>query len=304
MTIRQSAIALTLSLGMIFGVSLPSLAGDPFRQTDARNIGTKTAAAFEEIFKKGNYTQAKVYLLEATKGEKVDPLTYAMLASMAYTDKDWDNLKVYATQTREAAEALKSQDPLRYNIYLGVGKFLEGTYIFKTDGPVSALPLLQQVFQAVEKAEAIAPNDPELNLIKGFFDLMLAVNLPFSSPQDAIARFESYAAPDYLVKRGIALAYRDLKNYQKALEFIDQAIATTPDNPELEYLKGQILRSMGKKEKNVSTLKQALEYYNRVLPKQEQLPQPVQVALRYEHRKIQGEISELEGKPAAQSLKP
>jgi tetratricopeptide (TPR) repeat protein len=289
---------------MVIGLHQPGLAGDPFRTDNARDLGDKTEAAFEEIFKKGNYVQAKVYLLEATGQGKGDPLAYAMLASMAYTDKEWDSLQDYAQKTLKAAENLKAKDPLRYNLYTGVGKFLQGAYIFTKDGPVAALPMLQQVFQSIETAEQIAPQDPELNLLKGFFDLMLAVNIPFSSPQDAIERFQTHAAPNYLVKRGIALAYRDLKDYGKALQFIDEAMAETPDNPELEYLKGQILRSLGKKEKNVATLKQALEQYNRVFPKEEQLPKPVQVALRYEHRKVQGEISELEGSITPQSQTP
>ena len=297
MKIKPMAIAFSLSLGMVLGLNLPSLAGDPFRTKDVRDIGDKTEKAFDEIFKKGNYTQAQVYLQEAiTQGEN-DPLVYGMLGSMAYSDKDWENVKVYGEKTLKAAEALKSKDPLRYNIYTGVGYGLQGTYRFKTDGPVSALPLLQQVFQYIETAEQIAPNDPELNLLKGFFDLVLAVNMPFSSPQDAIARFQSYAAPSYLVKRGIALAYRDLKDYNKALQYINEALAATPDNPELEYLKGQILRSIGKKDKNIAALKQALEQYNLVFPKQAQLPPPVQTALKYEHRKVQGEISELEKSP-------
>jgi tetratricopeptide (TPR) repeat protein len=97
------------------------------------------------------------------------------------------------------------------------------------------------VFQYLETAEKANPTDPELNLLKGYMDLILAVNLPFSSPQEAIERLETYGSPDYLVDRGIALAYRNLKQYDQALQFIDNALKATPNNPELMYLKGQIL---------------------------------------------------------------
>ncbi len=78
-------------------------------------------------------------------------------------------------------------------------------YVFQTEGAVSVIPRLQQVFQYLETAEKVNPTDPELNLLKGYMDLILAVNLPFSSPQEAIQRLETYGSPDYLVDRGIAL---------------------------------------------------------------------------------------------------
>jgi tetratricopeptide (TPR) repeat protein len=159
---------------------------------------------------------------------------------------------------------------------------------------VSAIPRLQQVFQYLETAEKANPTDPELNLLKGYMDLILAVNLPFSSPQEAIQRLETYGSPDYLVDRGIALAYRDLKQYDQALRFIDNALKATPDNPELMYLKGQILRIQGNTDKNTGSLKLALDYFNNALKKQEQLPESVKKQLNREHRKVQEEIKSLE----------
>ncbi|PSF38107.1 hypothetical protein C7H19_06450 [Aphanothece hegewaldii CCALA 016] len=293
--LTKIACACSVSLTILTGVLPPSLAGDPFRNSNPRDIGDKTEAAFDELFKKGNYKAAEEYVIVATQTEPNEPLAYAMRASLAYTKKDMEGLKNYANKTIEVAQNLSDKDPLRGNLYLAVGHFLEGGYIFQTEGPVSALPRLQKVFQYLETAEKVNPDDPELNLLKGYLELMLSVNLPFSSPQQAIERLETYAAPNFLVDRGIALAYRDLKDYDQALKFIKEALQETPDNPELHYLTGQILRSKGRKEKNVALLKQALDYYNQAFKKEDQLPEVVLKSLRYEHRKVQAEISDLEG---------
>lgn len=296
---KSIAIAASVAVTLFSGWGNPSLAGDPFRTTNPRNIGDKTEAAFQQLFEKGNYTQAKIYLMEATETEANEPLAHAMRASLAYTEKDWETLKTYADRTIKTAEQLKSKDPLRGNLYLAVGNFLEGAYIFEKQGAVRAIPRLQRVLEYFEAAEKAAPNDPELNLLKGYLDLMLAVNLPFSDPQQAIERFKTYASPKILVDRGIALAYRDLKQYNKAIEYIDKALAVYPDNPELQYLKGQFLRSQGKQDKNLNFLKQALEYYNLAFEKESQLPETILISLRYEHRKVQEEIQQLD----AQALK-
>jgi tetratricopeptide (TPR) repeat protein len=297
-------LRLDLTKKIAFGVSVavmvmvnwinPGLAGDPFRKTNPRPIGDQTEAAFNAIFKEGNYIEAKKLVVAATEQEPQEPLSHAMRASLAFTDKDWDTLKTYAAKTKEAAKQMQGSDPLRANLYLAVGSFLEGTYVFQTEGAVSAIPRLQQVFQYLETAEKVNPSDPELNLLKGYMDLILAVNLPFSSPQEAIQRLETYGSPDYLVDRGIALAYRDLKQYDQALKFMDNALKVTPDNPELLYLKGQILRIQGNTDKNPSSLKLALDYFNNALKKQEQLPEAVKKQLNREHRKVQEEIKSLE----------
>lgn len=293
--LTRVAIASSVTLTLLTSGIHSSLAGDPFRNSDPRNIGDKTQAAFDQLFKQGNYKAAQEYAIQATQSEPHEPLAYAMRASLAYTNKDMEGFKNYADKTIEVAQKLSDTDPLRGNLYLAVGYFLEGGYIFQTEGPVSALPRLQKVFQYLETAEKVNPDDPELNLLKGYLELMLSVNLPFSSPQQAIERLETYAAPNFLAYRGIALAYRDLKEYDKALQFIKEALQETPDNPELQYLTGQILRSKGRKEKNVDDLKQALDYYNLAFKKEDQLPEVVLKSLRYEHRKVQTEISDLGG---------
>lgn len=293
MTARLSApkrISIALSCAFTVTLSLwgsPILAGDPFRSSNPRDIGENTEAAFEAIFQEGNYPQAKRYLSVAEANETDEPLAYAMRASLAYMDKDWETLKAYARKTLQAAQQLQSQDPLRGNLYTAVGHFLEGAHTYKTEGAVGAVPKLQKVFQYLDEAEKKAPNDPELNLLKGYLELLLAVNLPFSSPEQAIEQFEDLAAPDYLVDRGIAIAYRDLEEYNKALQYVNQAIQATSNNPELYYLKGQILVEQGEQKNNSSLVKQAVENFDKALEKAEQLPKSLTKQIRRERQKAQ-----------------
>lgn len=298
---RQLALAIStaLTISVNFGGS-GALAGDPFRKSNPRNIGDKTEAAFEAIFLEGNYVEAKQRVLEAEKSEAGDPLIYAMKASLAFDEENFTAMKVASDQTLVAAEKLKGKDSLRGNLYLAVGNFLEGAYIFKTQGPVGAVPKLQQVLQYLDAAEKISPQDPELNLLKGYLELILSVNLPFSSPEQAIERFEKYAAPDYMVNRGIATAYRDLykqkmkaKQYDgaqqylvKANQYLDKALQKSPDNPELQYLKGQFLLTQGKDNKNLSLVKQSIPYFEKAKQKEAQLPRTVRTSLNHDYNNV------------------
>ena len=124
-------------------------------------------------------------------------------------------------------------------------------------------------------------------------DLLLAVNLPFSKPEQAIERFESYAAPNYLVERGLAVAYRDLKKYDKALKYADKALDSAPDNPEHYYLKGQILRQIGKKQNNLKALEEAQENFEVALERSETLPKFVLKTLKREDRLTKEKIAEI-----------
>lgn len=290
--------AMTVALSLWSG---SALAGDPFRSSNPRNIGDKTEAAFEAIFRDGNYLQARQYLLEAKKTEANEPLVYVMQAYLAYFDGDLETLKTSGSKTLQVARQLKASDPLRSNLYVAVGTLLEGAYAFKQQGPVGAIPKLQEGFEYLDAAEKVAPNDPELNLIKGYSDLILSIYLPFSTPEQAIERFEQYAKPDYMVDRSIAVAYRDLKQYDRALSYMDKALQVSPDNPELQYLKGQILRSQGRKTQNVSLLKQALPYFEQAKKKEKQLPKSVQISLNHEYNAVQTEIKEVEGKTRAKN---
>jgi tetratricopeptide (TPR) repeat protein len=254
----------------------PLMAGDPFRSRDTHKIGEQTEAAFKAIFQKGDYPAAERYLQKALTTEVDEPLAYAMKASLAYGNKDWATLDNYSQKTLETGKKLIPSNPLRGNLYTAVGYFLDGAVILTREGTVNgasqALSRLRKVFEYLDRAEAISARDPELNLIRGYMDLMLAVNLPFTSPDEAIDKLERNAAPDYLVDRGIALAYRDLKQYPQALEYVNRALKATADNPEIYYLKAQILHEQGKKDYNQSLIRDAIANFDQALAKKSQLP--------------------------------
>ena len=261
---------ITTGLAICFNLlATPLIAADPFRNNNPQPIGDKTEAAFKALFIEGNYKQASDYIEQALSSEPNEPLAYAMKASLAYLLEDWGTLKTYATKTRETGEKLMATNPLRGNLYTAAGHFLEGGSLFSEEGTVKgtpqALAKLRQVFQYLDTAEKISPQDPELNLLKGYMDLMLSVYLPLSEPSEAINRLQNYAAPSYLANRGIAVGQRNLKQYQQALQSLDSALKETPNNPELHYLKGQILFSLKK-------YPEAKENFQAALAKPDQLP--------------------------------
>ncbi|MCL6432712.1 MAG: tetratricopeptide repeat protein [Leptolyngbyaceae cyanobacterium HOT.MB2.61] len=288
-----SATVISLSLWVY-----PSLAKDPFRTGDARAIGDRTEAAFKAFFEQGNYPAAARYLQQADPNE---PMTPAMKASLVYIDwqgeKDPDKkaalleeFHTYAGQTRTAAQALLGKDPLRGNLYLAVGHFLEAGYIVLKEGTVKGTPRglseVQQAFKYLDAAEAQSPNDPELNLVKGYIELLMALNLPFSSPSQAIERLNKYASPRYLADRGIALGYRDLNQPSKALEAVDRAIQATPNNPELYYLKAQILVKQGNNRDSIALFQKALD-------KKNQLPPALVRQIQREHDRTQRRLQNI-----------
>ena len=267
----------------------PVLGADPFRTQQSRNIGKQTEAAFNAIFLYGNYKQAQEYVKQAINKEPEEPLGYAIKASLAYTSNDIPTLETHSKKTLIAAKNLVAKDPLRGNLYSAVGYFLEGSVILLQDGTVKGAPQalrrLRQVYQHLEQAEAISPRDPELNLIKGYMDLMLAVNLPFSNPEQAIERLQKNAGPQFLVDRGIAIAYRDLKKYDKALGYANRALKATSENPELYYLKAQILREQGQRRNNPQTMQEAIKLFDKALEKKNQLPEQMVKQISRERRK-------------------
>jgi tetratricopeptide (TPR) repeat protein len=285
--VRFAKAVFTTLIVLNLGIN-SSMAGDPFPRSQPRDIGDNTEAAFKAVFKQGNYQAGQKYLQQAISAEPNEPLAYAMKASLAYTNEDTSALESYSTKTLDTAKKLISTDPLRGNLYAAVGHFLEGAVILTREGTVSgapkALSRLREVYKHLDKAEAISPKDPELNLIKGYMDLFLAVNLPFANPQQAIQRLEENAGPQYLVDRGIAIAYRDLKNYPKALEYANRALETTSDNPELYYLKAQILRNQAKKQNNPEINKQAIAHFDKALEKKSQLPASLVKQIESERR--------------------
>ncbi|GET42644.1 Sll0314/Alr1548 family TPR repeat-containing protein [Microseira wollei] len=293
--------AFAITLGAF---SLPSLAGDPFRANSPRPIGEKTQQAFNAIFLEGNYREAAEGLLQQAEAiEPNEPLVHAMQASIAYTDwqankKDTallETVKSYAIKTGETAERLKTTDAVRGNLYTAVSHGLEAATILEEEGSVrgaaKALGKLQQVYGFLDAAEKEAPQDPELNLIKGWMDLLIAVNLPFSDPTGAIARLE-VASPSYLANRGIAVGYRDLKNYDEALKHVDRALEAAPNNPELHYLKAQILVRQAEKNKLPDQRHAAKADFAAALTKSNQLPKGLVAQIFFEHCRNQRRIDD------------
>lgn len=269
------AIATTTLLTLI--ATSPSKAADPFRTTNPHPIGDQTEAAFKAIFQDGNYKAAQGYLKQAQVSEANEPLAHAMQASLAYSvDKDLTSFSLYGNKTLETAKQLINTDPLRGNLYVAVGYFLQGASILARDGTVrgtpEALSKLRLVYEHLDKAQSVGANDPEINLTRGYMDLLLAVNLPFSNPEQAIERLEKFAAPKYLADRGLAIGYRDLEQYNEALEAVNRAIEGTANNPELFYLKAQIQADYSKKANDQSMLRASLENFDKAIAKKAQLP--------------------------------
>ncbi|MEM8605006.1 MAG: Sll0314/Alr1548 family TPR repeat-containing protein [Cyanobacteria bacterium P01_H01_bin.121] len=272
----QGATLIALLLG---GSATAVLAGDPFRTSSPQSIDATTEAAFRAMFEAGDYAQAAGYLAEAEESGAADPMAYGMLASLAYLNQDWGAIQNYANQTLTAAKNLESSSPLRSHLYQAIGHFLEGAYILSPagSGTVAGVPAalgkLQQVYRELDRAEKIDATDPELNLVEGFMNLMIAVNLPLVSSDDAIAQLDQHAQPQHIAQRGIAVAYRDLKQYDAALAKVNAAIAANPsENPELYYLRAQIIVGQGLAAENLDLLNTAQADFRRALARSSQLP--------------------------------
>lgn len=264
--------------------ALPALAGDPFRPTNPHEIGDATEAAFKALFYEGNYTAAKTLANQAIAAEPGEPMNYAIVAALEYLDQDLNSLLEQAQRTQDVANALKATDPLRGHLYTAVGIFMEGAHVIQTQGLTRGTPtvlrMLQQVFRELAAAEAINPSDPELSLLKGFMDLLLAVNLPFANPDQAISRLQQ-GHPAYLSHRGIAIGLRDLQRYDEALAEVDKALAAAPENPDLLYLKAQILFLQ-------QDYQGSLPYYADALSYADQLPVATVRQIRFEECRAQG----------------
>ncbi|TVQ06666.1 MAG: hypothetical protein EA368_16485 [Leptolyngbya sp. DLM2.Bin27] len=238
-------------------------AGDPFRTQNPHDIGDKTEAVFKALFYEGNYTAAQALVGEAIAAEPGEPMNYAIAAALGYLNQDLDQLADQARLTQQTASALKATDPLRGHLYSAVGIFMEGAHVLQSQGIArgtpTALRMLQRVFSELDAAERIDRNDPELSLLKGFMDLLLAVNLPFANPDNAIARLQN-GSPAYLSHRGVALGLRDLGRYREAQAEVEKALAAAPSNPDLLYLKAQILFLQQEYAASVPLYRSALTY--------------------------------------------
>lgn len=265
-----------------------ALAVDPFRTgQSARTLDHSTAEAFQALFKQGDYPKARQLLGQArTNANQADPLTYALLATFAYLDADWNSFQIYGTRTQQTAANLATgDDPLRGNLYQAVGYFLQAAYDVSDAGDglpgglPNALGKVQKMFDHLGKATNINPADPELNLVTGYIELLLANEVALVSPQKAINKLKNYAAPNYLAWRGLALAYRDHGTPEQAIDAVNQALTAAPNNPDLLYLKAQILRKQGK-------LAASRQLFDQALARKAQLPAGVVKQMVKERSKI------------------
>ncbi|MEL7314602.1 MAG: Sll0314/Alr1548 family TPR repeat-containing protein [Cyanobacteria bacterium J06559_3] len=273
-------------VGAVLLLGQPAFAGDPFRAEEPHDISDASEQLFYAMFRDGDYAAAQQYVDSTDASAESDPMFHAMSAALHYLEEDWEGMQSKAALTKETAIALAETDPLRGNLYEAVGIFLDGAYILQTEGIAQgtprALAMLQQVFNRLDEAEAIDPEDPELSLIKGFMDLLLAVNLPFANPERAIEHLGTYGKPDYVAYRGIAVGYRDLDRNEEALQAIERAIAASPENPDLLYLKAQILVRLDRDDEGIEFFEQALAY-------QDQLPAETAEQIEVEQCKATGE---------------
>jgi tetratricopeptide (TPR) repeat protein len=286
--VRRISVAVTSAIAIAITLApLRSLAGDPFRSSNPRNISSQTEAAFNAFFKEGNYPKATNLVQEAEASQPSEPMVYALQAALAYNKGDWGTVKAYSSKTLAMAEQLGSSDALRGHIYTAVGHLLDAAYTFQNEGPLAAVNKLQTVFKSIEDAEKIDDKDPELNLVKGYMDLLLAVYLPFSDTARTIEKLESDARPAYLAYRGIAVAYRDLNQNSKALDYAERVFSEIPNNPEVVYLKAQLLFKKGADQKNLATLNNAKKLFNESLEKRQQLPKGLVAQIGFERCQVQ-----------------
>jgi len=234
--------------------------------------GTNVERAKKAMFRDGDYVKAKQYLNAALKTEPNDPLTYAMNTLYPFSAGDYEKVREYGEKTTKTAEQLMKTNPMRGNLYQGVGLAILGAYEMKkaNGGALGALGKLQKVFEYMDKAKKIEPNNSELNLIKGYMDLLLAVNVPFADTNQALAQLKN-AEPRYLALRGMYIGHRDLREYDKANVAINAALKIAPQNPELTYYKAQLLAIRGREQNNENELRESIKLFEVAYQKRDRL---------------------------------
>ncbi|MEN9204432.1 MAG: Sll0314/Alr1548 family TPR repeat-containing protein [Thermostichales cyanobacterium DRC_bins_46] len=246
------ALMLMLTLG-----NTPAWAKDPFRTgSQARAMSGEMYGAFREVFCFGRYTGTRPRLEAIIQATPDEPLAYAMLAALAFQEGNLEEYAQLARQTREVGSRIKGSDPVRGNLYEGMGMGMEAAYGVVKEGVViglpKALPLLNQMFASLRAAQAADANDPEVNLFIAYIDLLL------TNRDKALSQFQK-AAPSYMALRGQSLTYRDMGNFAMALTSAEQALQTGCDNPELHYLKAQALVGLKRDADAVLAFDRALE---------------------------------------------
>jgi tetratricopeptide (TPR) repeat protein len=234
--------------------------------------GSNIDRAKEAMFRDGDYAKAKQYLDVALKAEPNEPLTYAMSTLYPFSAGDFEKVKEYGDKTFKSAEQLMKTNPMRGNLYQGVGLAILGAYEMKkaNGGALGALSKLQKVFDYMDKAKKLDPDNSELNMVKGYMDLLLAVNVPFSDTNQAIDQLKN-AEPRYLAFRGMYIGYRDLKDYDKANIAINNALKLAPQNPELLYYKAQLLGIRGREKQDENALRESIKLFESAYQKRDRL---------------------------------
>jgi tetratricopeptide (TPR) repeat protein len=248
-----------LPLAMLFCAQL-AWAADPFRVgVKARPMGPSLQSAFEDFFRYGKYQSSTQKLTKAQAENPNEPLVYTLQAATAYQNQQKDVFLTTLPKIRAASKLIAAKDSARSHLYLGVAQGLEGYFLKDsvTDLP-KTLTYASSMLLEIDKAHQLAPNDPEVNLFVGFINMVLGKH------DEALKNF-SKAGPPYLALRGQALVYRDTNDYAKAQMAVDQAIAIAPQNPELLYLKAQILS----RQKNPT---EAIRFFDQAIKLGDQLP--------------------------------
>jgi len=269
---KLSCFALSLLTVTVMSTALPVWARDPFRTAKARSIPAETATAFDTLFRDGNFQGSLPQIERAIKANDSEPLAHTMGALVAFFRQDLNGMRQSGRLVKQRAQALLSKDKLRGHTYLAIADLIESAYLFKTEGISSVprvLPLIQNVLDEMKNAQRIDPTDPELNLLKGLMDILISsvstAVIPSTDVEASLTNLRQFSAPDYLKWGGIAVAYRDAKKTTLAMEAVDKALASAPNNPVLSYFKGQIFWVKG-------DIPEARRYYLLTLSKAAQLP--------------------------------
>jgi len=77
---------------------------------------------------------------------------------------------------------------------------------------------------------------------------------------------------------------------------LDKAIAQSPENPELFYLKGQLLRIRGLQDSNQVYLQESLSYFDKANQKRDQLPKTLLIPLDHDRQAATDEVKQLKDK--------
>jgi tetratricopeptide (TPR) repeat protein len=237
-----------------------ALAADPFRVgIKARTMGASLQSAFEDFFRDGKYQSSSQKLAKAQVENPNEPLVFTLLAATAYQNQQKDVFLLTLPKIRDASNRIATKDSARSHLYRGVAQGLEGYFLKDsvTDLP-KTLTYASSMLLEIDKAHNLSPNDPEINLFVGFINMVLGKH------DEALKNFQK-AGPPYLALRGQALVYRDTKDYANAQIAVDKAIAVAQQNPELFYLKAQILVL----QKNPA---EAMKYFNQAIKLGKELP--------------------------------